>query len=520
VIYQTLPEPANPNYTYENREAFQSGDIFPNSGHVAVTVSPGGIKVDYIRSYLEKPSEIAFSYTISPSQVLSANVASTPTGILEPPVYNVSLGRPTADTISLSLYAQEDLETIIQYRKAYESDFQQTGRYFIKAQFPQVIELVGLQPDTTYLYKVIANGTPSSEHTFHTQRAAGSSFTFTIDSDPHFNDPQFNGRLYSTTLSTALEDNPDFHINLGDTFMTEKYHPKTYEEAERSFSDLRPYFSILNADAPLFLVNGNHEGELGWLLKGKYKDLPIWSSQLRQLYYPGPTPNTFYTGSNTPDPILGNARDGYYAWTWGDALFIVLDPFWYTASKPIEDSPDSNWNWTLGKAQYDWLKSILEVSTAKYKLLFIHHLVGGADLDGFGRGGIEFARLYEWGGQNPDGSYGFDEHRPGWGKPIHELLVENKVSAVFHGHDHVFVRQELDGIVYQECPQPSNTGYNSTRLAADYGYLHGDILGSAGYLRVSVTPELVTVEYVRAYLPEDEQPGQQNGQVDFEYVIK
>jgi hypothetical protein len=29
----------------------------------------------------------------------------------------------------------------------------------------------------------------------------------------------------------------------------------------------------------LFLVNGNHEGELGWLLKGKDKDLPVWSAQ-------------------------------------------------------------------------------------------------------------------------------------------------------------------------------------------------------------------------------------------------
>ena len=40
VIYQTLPEPANPFYTYENADAYQSGDKFPNSGHVRVTVSP------------------------------------------------------------------------------------------------------------------------------------------------------------------------------------------------------------------------------------------------------------------------------------------------------------------------------------------------------------------------------------------------------------------------------------------------------------------------------------------------
>ena len=40
-----------------------------------------------------------------------------------------------------------------------------------------------------------------------------------------------------------------------------------------------------------------------------------------------------------------------------------------------------------------------------------------------------------------------------------------------------------------------------------------------GHLRVTVTPEQVTVDFVRAYLPPDEKPGQQNGQVDYTYVI-
>ena len=63
VIYQTLPEPANPFYTYENEAAYKSGDKFPNSGRVRVSVSPDGVKVDYIRSYLDRPDEIAYSYT-------------------------------------------------------------------------------------------------------------------------------------------------------------------------------------------------------------------------------------------------------------------------------------------------------------------------------------------------------------------------------------------------------------------------------------------------------------------------
>ncbi len=136
-----------------------------------------------------------------------------------------------------------------------------------------------------------------------------------------------------------------------------------------------------------------------------------------------------------------------------------------------------------------------------------------------GRGGVEVAGLYEWGGKNADGTWGFTAHRPGWEMPIHQLLVANHVTAVFHGHDHLFAKQELDGIIYQEVPQPSAARSNNTGSAVQYGYVTGDILGSSGHLRVTVSPAQVTIEYVRAYLAKDEKPGQQNGQVDAKYNI-
>jgi kynurenine formamidase len=164
----------------------------------------------------------------------------------------------------------------------------------------------------------------------------------------------------------------------------------------------------------------------------------------------------------------------------------------------------------LGETQYQWLKSTLETSDAKWKFVFIHQLIGGYDKNG--RGGVEVAPYYEWGGNNADGSYGFDQYRPGWSMPIHQLLVANNVTAVFHGHDHLFVKQELDGIIYQECPQPSAAQAN-TNSAADYGYLSGDVLPSPGHIRVTVTPDRVTVEYVRAVAG-------QSGQVVYSYTIK
>lgn len=442
----------------------------------------------------------------------------SPAPAFVPEQFNIILGRPTDHSIAVNILAGKDVEVILEYGLAPNEYSSQIGPYQIQAGLPETIELTDLAADSVYTYRMVINGQPADAHTFHTRRTTGSDFTFTIDADTHYGDPRFDGELFSATLANALQDQPDFHINLGDTFMTEKIKPRSYENAERTFTGLRPYFGVLAADAPLFLVNGNHEGELGWLLAaGKDQEFPIWSTQLRQQYYPNPQPGAFYSGSTSPDEALGEPRNGYYAWTWGDALFIVLDPYWYTDRKPKSGEPDSAWNWTLGRQQYEWLLSTLESSRASYRFVFIHHLVGGSEE---GRGGIEFASLYEWGGNNTDGSYGFDQQRPGWGLPIHQLLVANHVSAVFHGHDHVFIRQELDGIIYQEVPQSSNSQPDNTHLADDYGYLHGDVVAGSGYLRLTVSPTGVSVDFVRTSPPRGAIQDQEKVQVAYSYTIK
>ena len=68
---------------------------------------------------------------------------------------------------------------------------------------------------------------------------------------------------------------------------------------------------------------------------------------------------------------------------------------------------------------------------------------------------------------------------------------------VFHGHDHLYVHGERDGVVYQEVPQPGHPR-PSTRSAGDYGYRSGTILPGSGILRVRVSPQRATVEYVKA----------------------
>lgn len=432
--------------------------------------------------------------------------------------FNLILGSPTADSVVLSLYSTAQHTVNIEYGLTTGNYTNKVGEWELNAGEPVFINLTGLHADSEYYYAVIRDGQTLPEHAFHTQRKAGDGFTFTIDADPHHRDPSFSSELYAVTLDNILADRPDFHINLGDTFMNEKSKELSLADTESSFVEMRPYFGLIGGDVPLFLVNGNHEGELGWYATGKKApELPLWSARMREKYYPNPVPGGFYSGSTSIDPAMGAERDGYYAFTWGEALFVVLDPFWYTSSKPHPDDLNSNWNWTLGREQYDWLKSTLSGSSAKYKFVFIHHLVGGNNTDA--RGGIEAAPYFEWGGQNADGTDGFAQHRPGWGESIHQMLVENHVNAVFHGHDHVYVKQDLDGIIYQEVPQPSMARYDNTQLAEEYAYTHGVVYGSSGHLRVTVSAGGVKVDYVRAYLPGDITSDRQNRQVTYSYTI-
>jgi hypothetical protein len=172
-------------------------------------------------------------------------------------------------------------------------------------------------------------------------------------------------------------------------------------------------------------------------------------------------------------------------------------------------TPDK-WLLTHGDPQVAWLKETLEQSTAKWKFVFAHHVMGT------GRGGVEIAGQYEWGGANGDGTPGFAAHRPTWPLPIHQLMVANHVTIFFQAHDHLFAHQELDGVVYQELPNPAD--YTYTAFNAD-AYTSGDILPNSGYVRVAVSPSSVKVDYVREFLPKDENATQKSGQVAFSYTI-
>lgn len=427
---------------------------------------------------------------------------------------NVVLGRPTQTEITVSVLAHQDGEGYLEYGTQPGAYIGKTPvRPLAKGQSLEIV-LNNLQPDTQYFYRLYFRTgssafTPLEERGFHTQRGPGSPFTFVIQADSHL-DSNSSLEVYARTLANQRADNPDFMVDLGDTFMTDKYQP--FHEAQKQYLAQRYFFGRV-APSPAFLVLGNHDGE-GAIRGNAASDMSVWSARLRTQHFPNPLPGGIYTGNATPDPQAGPLQN-YYAWEWGDAILVVLDPYWFT---PPQRGEADNWSPTLGRAQYEWLKKTLETSKAKWKFVFIHQLVGGLGRDG--RGGAEAARFFEWGGHGAAGRDEFAQKRPGWAMPIHQLLVRNGVGAVFHGHDHLFVKQDLDGIVYQEVPQPSNARFGNTNSAREYGYVSGEIRGGPGHLRVRVSAAQVSVEYVRSYLPQDENAQRKNGQVDYAYTLE
>ena len=516
--------------------ASQTFTITPASGyHVAtLTVDGGAVTAGTSYTFTNVTADHSLAATFAPDAATTASAL-----VLGPEL----LGRPTNASVTLSVVPQADVDAYVEYGTASGVYTGQTGVVSRTAGTPVEILVDGLSANTLYYYRLNYRVAPDvvythrTEHTFHTQRAAGSTFVFDVQTDSHLGNPwsdhdtSVDTTEYKVTLANEAVDNPDFLIDMGDTFMNEKFPSaySTYDLTRQAYLVHRPFFSVVGGSAPLFLVNGNHEGELGWALNGTVNNMALWSVRSRQLYYPNPVPGSFYSGSTSIDAqlsldpnIANKKRDSYYSWTWGNALFVVLDPFWYTRSKPSTysaGSPDNGWTWTLGKEQYDWFKTTIEASHATFKFVFLHNLVGGSTSEA--RGGIEGAPFYEWGGKDFNGNSEWSTMRPTWtGGPIHDLMVANHVTMMLHGHDHFYFRQEKDGVVYQECPQPGNVNYNEPpNSAADYGYVSGVVHSSSGHMRFTVSPTSVLVEYVRAFRPGDETSLRHNRDIGYSYTL-
>ncbi len=471
------------------------------------------------------------------------------------------LGRPTDHAATLSILSESAAaDVFVEYGTS-------PGRYTSKSPTlslspgqPREFELAGLPANASCFYRVQTRGkdaksfTPSSESSFHTARAANASFTFAVQGDSHPERPgkMYDPDLYIRTMQNVAADAPDFYFLMGDDFSIERLIERkslSQSAVDRIYAHQRGFLGLVGKSAPLMLVNGNHEQAAKYLLDGTATNAAVFAGKARTTFYPLPAPDSFYSGNAEPVEHIGLLRD-YYAWTWSDALFVVIDPYWHSdvpvdneagtrapqadagrqPQQPGESNRDAKrraretgngnggggkgnrdlWQITLGDAQYRWLTKTLRESHAPFKFVFSHHVLGT------GRGGIEQADKFEWGGDDRRGFDRFFQMRPTWAQPIHDLMRDAGVTIFFQGHDHLYARQQLDGVTYQTVPNPADSTFTTFNRDS---YKSGDIFPNSGHLRITVSHDQAKVEYIRSFRPQDEGEGKTNASIAHAYTL-
>ena len=333
-----------------------------------------------------------------------------------------------------------------------------------------------LQANTAYFYRLQCRKPGEAafqarpECRFHTQRAAGSTFTFAIQGDSHPERPQMSDpNLYARTLLNAASGKPDFYICMGDDFSVDTLQtvnadtlpdatPCSGRSSDWSPNPRRSFCSTAITNRRRCSISTKRTSAT---MSPSGPKMPATA------IFPTPAPDGFYTGDTEPLKSIGLLKD-YYAWTWGDALFVVLDNYWHSpahvdngfheeepaAATRADGSKDRDW-WgiTLGDAQYQWFKRTLEQSKAKYKFVFAHHVLGS------GRGGIDECDLCEWGGRNKRGDWEFASGGPAGNCPCINSWSSTASRFSSRATTISSARQERDGIVYQEVPMPADQGY-------------------------------------------------------------
>lgn len=438
---------------------------------------------------------------------------------------SIVLGRVTDASATLSLLGKSKQELTIQLKAAHDNA-PAPKRLTLSPGEPSEVTFDHLSANTTYHYAIMAGQKVLREGQFVTQRAAGSSFAFTIQGDSHPERPQmFDAALYAHTLQSIAAEQPDFHVCMGDDFSIAKLPQLSAESVASRYALQRPFLGIVGQSAPIFLVNGNHEQAslYNYNQPGEAHNAAVWAQLARNKFFPVPAPDRFFGGDAQPLEGIGPLRD-YCSWTWGDALFVILDNYWHspvcvdTQLKEDDLRRAGNddrknrdyWSVTIGDEQYAWFEKTLETSRAKYKFVFAHHVLGTM------RGGVERARSFEWGGQSR-GQGDFKSRRPKWDLPIHQLMVKHGVNIFFQGHDHLYAQQELDGVIYQTVPIPADSSYS---IYNDDRYTVGVKHPNSGYLRIHVSPKEAVVEYVRSFLPADVNDDRRQGAVAHRYVVQ
>jgi predicted phosphodiesterase len=393
------------------------------------------------------------------------------------------LSCPTETTIRISaLSDSHPAEGVIELRKAGKQDWQR-GPAPLKVAAYQLLDWTvrELSPATRYEYRVLLRqGTdetfrPAATGSFITQRKGPASYMAVLMTDPHtgsFAPGTEPVRVLDKVVQNAARAKPEFVLDLGDNVAwagSREFPQNDPGGATSAYAQYRRQIGPISRHAPFFAITGNWGGE-----SGKFPERSIETvTAVRRALLPNPDHLTYRQG--------GSEREDYYAFTWGDALYVMLNI--QTYSRPSQPNRLPNLmadvnrieEWTLGEKQMAWFEQTLKKATERFRFVGIHHPAGGNAGDElntlYGRGG---ARAWNTGEQ----------------VKIHNLMKTHKVQIFFYGHDHVFVDDVVDGIHYT-LPGSCGAPWKFTKAETGYERFWPD----SGHAQLDVTPEKATVTF-------------------------
>jgi predicted phosphodiesterase len=335
-----------------------------------------------------------------------------------------------------------------------------------------------LEAGTAYRYRVIDRSPGRARDILHegtitTRRSPGETFAFCLIADSHIyvDEPASTGGVLAQVAQNIATDPPDFLIHLGDVL---DFHAFGFNEpppdsswTRSGYLSYRELLGDLLGEITHYSVIGNWDGENGDFTAEQIER----SRSQRLLYLPGPPAGTYPQG--------GSPYQDYFAFEWGDGLFVLLNVMSYTPSGHyLSIDPGIADDWTLGDEQLQWLEETLADSDSRWKFLFIHHAVGGKAGDeinsAYGRGGGLAAEVGEQ-------------------AIVHGLMRKYGVQAFFYGHDHVFYDMVVDGIHYT---LPGSAGAPWKFTGYETGYPEDSYWPDSGHARVIVAPDRVDIDFV------------------------
>jgi hypothetical protein len=338
--------------------------------------------------------------------------------------------------------------------------------------------------------------------------------------------------LASAIHQILTREDPDFVLLLGDSTGIGAGHkwgglglkaPKMglTDEDRDSYARLfwlrmRRMYSGLSPSLPLYLVQGNHDGESGYGFERPH------AVKYRRLFFP------------QPGAAQGHSlEENYFALPWGEGfgpenpLFIILDNEGYNLLPP--PGPLRPEDWTLGLEQKSWLRRVLEFES-DWKFTFFHHVLGG-----WPQGSNESATSYAY-GRGP--LFTAEDYAPYCPDPerveqveLTRLFLDRGVRCTFQGHDHIFSSRRIEGQLKAVClgsPKPVGElawykGPLWNKFYGCYGRYQAeptaacsrtDFWGPSGYAKLVLTPSAAWVEYKRASdnhpwtnIPPEKMPG-------------